>query len=1016
MLKLFYRTLLIMLVSGIGWLPNGVAQQYNFLYYSIQDGLAQSQVQTMFQDQDGYLWVGSLGGASRFDGREFINYSTDNGLVNNIVIAIIQDHENNLWFGGTGGITRFNGTAFTPYAFPEELSHIKVNAIIEDHDNRLWLGTDKGGIALFEEGEFTFYNTTHGLPSNNIRCVMQRANGSMLLATPKGVIQFNNGTFQPLTIAVGDENLTQFSVSDIIEDRNGTLWISTYGDGLLSYANDAIVQYNRNDVTTENKIVSESIRSLFEDREGNIWCASKNGISKFSNGVFTNFTTEEGLISDNVRCITEDSEGNIWIGSDGKGIAKFSSEAFVNYTTVDGLSSDLIMSFAEDTSGNLWFSTYGLGVCKYDGTTFTRYDVRNGLSNNTIWTSIVDSNNNIWFGTSEGVSKYDGQKFTQYNKRDSLTNTLVTTIFEDDNGLIWFGTQEGIFNYDGTSFKNISKQYPNIPSNIKIRKITRDQHSNLWFASSNGVYRFSNNVFHRLSVDDGLSHNDVYSIVEDFQGNLWMGTMSGLTYYNGETFKSLKIGDDYSSNFTNFLVFDDSNQLWIGTNKGVYELDLPYYLQEHRIELNHYTLLEGIKGLECNQNAAFKDRKGNLWFGTEGGAVNYIPSKRRATIKSFTPFTQIKALKLFLEETDWSKFADSLSARTGLPQSLSVKHHQNHFTFYYSGISLTNPKKVRYEYQLEGFDEDWLPVTDANFATYSNLPHGVFTFKVRARTYEDNWSQPVAFTFEILPPFWVTWWFYSLCILLGASIGWAIYRWRVNINNRKKATQQLVYKSKMLALEQQTLNSSMNRHFIFNALNSIQYYINRQDKIAANKYLTSFAKLIRKNLDSSQTNMVTLTEELERLELYLTLEHMRFKNKFSYEIAVDSTISTDAVKIPSMLLQPYVENSIWHGILPMEQPGKITVNVASTNGDDLTFTIIDNGIGINTSLENKSKHQQDHISKGMDITSGRINLLQKMTNQNIYINGPLEIKDDNNNSAGTKVEIVLPINAQEILN
>ena len=202
--------------------------------------------------------------------------------------------------------------------------------------------------------------------------------------------------------------------------------------------------------------------------------------------------------------------------------------------------------------------------------------------------------------------------------------------------------------------------------------------------------------------------------------------------------------------------------------------------------------------------------------------------------------------------------------------------------------------------------KDWYPPTKATFATYSNLPHGVYAFKVIAENAEGQWTPtPAIFNFEIKPAFWQTQWFVSLCVFLFILIVLLIYKWRLSVIKRKQHTQQLEYKSQLLSLEQKALNASMNRHFIFNALNSIQYYINSKDKLSANKYLTSFAKLIRKNLDSSQKNMIPLSEELERLQLYLQLEHMRFKNKFEYELLIDEAVDVDNIQVPTMLLQPY---------------------------------------------------------------------------------------------------------------
>jgi LytS/YehU family sensor histidine kinase len=234
---------------------------------------------------------------------------------------------------------------------------------------------------------------------------------------------------------------------------------------------------------------------------------------------------------------------------------------------------------------------------------------------------------------------------------------------------------------------------------------------------------------------------------------------------------------------------------------------------------------------------------------------------------------------------------------------------------------------------------------------------------------------------------------------------YGLFIMRINREKRERYQESLEFKAKLLTLEQQTLNASMNRHFIFNSLNSIQYFINTQDKLSANKFLSNFAKLIRKNLDSSAEDggLVSLQEELERLELYLSLEAMRFKDRFDYRISIDHRIDTESIKIPSMLFQPYVENSIIHGILPMnDQKGKIEV-VLKLEHNKLLVQIDDNGVGIDKSLQNKGLTSGDHQSKGMEITSKRIDILNKINETHYDIQGPFQRYDENRLINGTRV-------------
>ena len=266
----------------------------------------------------------------------------------------------------------------------------------------------------------------------------------------------------------------------------------------------------------------------------------------------------------------------------------------------------------------------------------------------------------------------------------------------------------------------------------------------------------------------------------------------------------------------------------------------------------------------------------------------------------------------------------------------------------------------------------------------------------------------MSFSFHIAPPFWLRWWFFVLCLLGAGSIAFAVMRFRSIRRARQEKTRQLMLRSRMLQLEQQALNANMNRHFIFNALNSIQFYINRQDRTAANRYLTSFAKLIRKNLDASRTDTTTLAEELERLDLYLVLEHMRFKDKFRYAIAVDPSVDTHRTELPAMMLQPYVENSIWHGILPMDRPGTVSIRVGPGIPGHVRITIQDDGIGVEESRDRKSSNGSDHISRGIEITKGRADVLRRLDIADIRISGPEQLHTPSGKPSGTRVTIELP--------
>jgi ligand-binding sensor domain-containing protein len=966
------------------------SQQYNFINYSIEEGLAQSQVRSICQDNNGYIWIGTLGGLSKFDGINFENFSTNDGLLNNQINAIYSDAKGNIWIGTNGGVSLYNGYEFKNYPFKDELAENSVLSIAEDRLGNIWFATDGGGVVYFNKEEFNYITMPNGAKNNYVRNIVSDSKGNVWLATRNGLARI-------------DEDL---NIHDILKGVNATqiiiegdeVWCSTFGKGVLHIKEDTTITYSLNE-----GLISSHIRGFAKRKDGSYWFVSKLGVTKFQNGLITNFTTKDGLKDHNIKCAIEDVDGNLFLGTDGGGLIKFTNDDFVSYTQEDAIGSNVVMSILEDGNRNIWLSTYGEGIGVFSSKGYFLFTDKEGLGNNTVWCSMVSSDNQLWAGTSNGVSVFDGTKFKTYNKKDGLDAKKIYALAEDHNRNIWIGTKEGVsvLNQNDGSIKNLG-----IGRNI--REIFIESKNYIWFCSSEGLFKYNVQTenFKVYTDKDGLPSESIMNIVRDEEGKYWVGTMNGLAVLNNEEIIPIEVPGNYASNNINFLQLDRYKNLWIGTNFGLYQLNISKGVEFSATDFTRYSNLDGLKSLECNQNASFIDSKGYLWFGTSYGLMKHQLKKGKTTVS--LPKIQLKNIRLFYENTDFSQYAEGVIEKTRLPKNLVLTYNKNHLTFDFVGIYHANPDKVKYRFKLEGFDEDWQPVTTSNFVTYSNIPSGEFTFKLIASTDLINWSEPKEFSFEVKPPFWFTWWFFVLSILFVSGVVYLIVLRMKRIKLAKRATQLLVDKSKMLALEQQALNASMNRHFIFNALNSIQFYINRQDKVAANKYLSSFAKLVRKNLDSSLVNEIYLDDEIERINLYLKLEQMRFQDKFSYTVNVDENIEPQTIKIPSMLLQPFIENSIWHGILPSNKHGSIKVDILLKD-NKLVINVKDDGIGIDVSIDNKKDKSQHHDSKGMELTKGRINLISKISNKDCAIKGPYQVYDENNEVAGTEVSIILTL-------
>jgi hypothetical protein len=342
-------------------------------------------------------------------------------------------------------------------------------------------------------------------------------------------------------------------------------------------------------------------------------------------------------------------------------------------------------------------------------------------------------------------------------------------------------------------------------------------------------------------------------------------------------------------------------------------------------------------------------------------------------------------------------------------ENLVLPSHYNTIAFYYRGICLTNPDKVLYQRKLEGLEKEWSTPSSEDYSKYANLAPGNYTFKFRSCNNEGIWnSKETSFAFRIKPPFYLTWWFLLFAALLVFAIIYIIFMLRI-YNIKKKQRIEFDRKVEMSKVELKALRAQMNPHFIFNSLNSIQHYIFNSKSEEAIKYLSKFARLVRLILNNSDKPTVTVGEDLDALRLYLELEQMRFEEKFDYEIIVDGSVDVDYDIMPPLLMQPYVENAILHGLNPMPVKGKLTIRLSSKN-NFLICTITDNGIGRERSAEIKRTMPFiKHKSLGMKITEDRLKILNEINSSqlSVIIN---DLKDANNRPLGTQVELFVPLN------
>lgn len=946
-------------------------QRYSFLNFSNNQGLPQSQIQCITQDNDGFLWVGTLGGLAKFNGKSFTTFSIDQGLFNNR-ISFVQFLQESIWVGHEGGVTEIHQNKAKSYPFGEKDINATVTDIV-DYKGTVVISTEGSGIYYVDHGKL------HKVLLKNEDAStcrdLQIINGVLYIGTRDGLYSTND--------LLNFRKITSFKSSSIsgIAVLNQEVYVSTFYKGLFK-SNPSLNKFDSIPLNNPDLYIG----SIRFDRKNQLWALSSNGILCLKKGKISFVLNEaNGLPSDAINCIYQDNDGSMWFGSEGKGLIRFANQDIVNYSTATGMPSELILSGKKIAPNRYYLGSYDKGAFEID---LKGNSKMLPIPASTIW-DIEQFDGKTWFATDLGLFSLSADnKVEQFNFKEFPTAIRVLKPFQ--NKLLVAG-EEMVGYIENNKLIKSEKIRFNINSDGNIRDIATYGNAFL-IATSKALYEVDFDLSKAKKIRSfkvGLA-----SVEVDNNNQVWLGTENGLYTYDGIVFKAKPISNRSGGRFINFLQ-SYQDLIFVGTNDGLYILRTS---QEEATIVKHYGAYNGLINLETNINSSFMD-KNYFWFGTIDGLARLTFNFQNYYFPIQKPKLSIQSVLVnFVEQNDFNR-------RNGL----KLNYTKNNLIINLEGIALDDPESVLYQYWLEGESDKWSPPSPNSTVILNNLSDGSYTLHVRAISGTKDFSDEITFPIEIQPPFWRTWWFY---LLVFVSIGLSIrYYFRMQIKRERDKNYKinLENKSRLLALEQQSLNASMNRHFIFNSLNSIQYFINTQDRLSANRYLTNFAKLIRKNLDSAAEgdNMVTLQQELERLELYLSLESMRFKDRFEYVIDADD-VDTEQVTVPAMLLQPFVENSIIHGILPDEtKKGKIEVLVRVI-GEQLEIIIDDNGIGIDFSMKKKADFRGDHKSQGMEITSKRIDLIREMWNKDYELIGPFQMENSDRSIKGTRVLIKIP--------
>ncbi|MCH8330387.1 MAG: histidine kinase [Bacteroidetes bacterium] len=1013
--RFFTVALFIFLLVAIGQAQDSrpVIKKHNFISFSTGDGLAQSQVRSVYMDSRGYLWAATNGGLSRYNGLTFENYYSQDGLSGN-----------------------------------------QVNDILEDNNGNIWIATENGLDVLIQgmktDGKHLIYNFSemNGLPGKEARCIYKAENGDLWFGFDNGVAYLDNDRntinaengkveFQPIHLeqgsalkdprvncitGKGDEIYIGYQLN-VVKWTNGTAKVFELRDDMTSLkslhplTDGAVIIGSNNGIFTlytgglfdnqpiKNRLEGMTVYDIFIKESQTIWFGTDKGLYsyKYNDGSrdWASFTVNEGLSSNIIFKITADEKNNLWLGTNGGGLVKFSGQRFTRYTLKAGEEISLVSAIVQDKRNRIWFGSFS-GLYIMEDEMISPFVISNFFRQFSVSSLLEDKKENLWYGIVDyGVFRYNGISFIQYTTSEGLVDDHITCMLESNN-VIWFGSTNGLSILDNGSFINYNAQ-----NGLKVENIytiSGSSDGTHWIGSDEGLIKATgdpdNLVFRMYTTEDGLPNNRVKSIATSASG-IWVATDEGLGFFNGQQFDHVTMVDGLSSNVVNSVLNDNNGNIWLGTNVGIDRLALDEYERNGKKKIRNYGKNEGFTGIECNPDAIMIDSDQNIWFGTIKGAVRYNPEED--VVYDVAPDLQLVGVRLFFESVEWSDYSDSINNISGLPVNLALKYDQNYLTFDFLGINLSSPEKVKYQHQLIGFDQDWMPPSGDRSVTYSNLPPGKYTFKVRASNDQETWSeQPLAFSFMIKPPFWSTAWFLFLTITISLLLVVMIL---YSIFNRKVKQKEL--DKRIANLKLNAMRAQMNPHFVFNSLNSIQNFINKNDEESANIYLAKFASLMRFILENSRKSDISVAEEIGSLRLYLELEKLRFKDKFDYSIEVDPDINQEEHLIPAMLIQPDVENAINHGIMHLHGGGRINISM-KLEGEKIICIIEDNGVGRIKADELKSKQMINHRSAAMGITKERLEILNTIRNNSMSVKIH-DMLDVNKEAAGTKVEISIPV-------
>lgn len=959
--KVFF--ILILLVFGDH--SNCYSQTFSIQQYTTEDGLPGSTTYSIVQDKNKMLWFATDGGVCKFDGLDFQPLKDE--TLQGEIIKIIYGSDNSLWMIDLALQASFldleNGKISR---FDEQLSKFPVYNVFEDLNQKYWFLHPKNASIIVESDSLDskpHYKIFKEKSLAGLKSILSINQDNTILIGRKGVNHFINyeHSFHPFKEKIPSKNFPLFAVN--------------YGDSVLLSTNNRIYSFALNEYILHpsfsqiNNFLDAGINNLFFDSEQNLWVATRDGIiylKKQEDGSTKIFHLLKGYTT---QSIFEDHENNFWIPTQQEGVFKLSSNNIAVYKNKKYGDRVSVVHAISDDKILVGYNNNGLVVL--DENLNTTHEKKLSVSNEEIYDLKYDSiQNELYVVANLGIFNIDNESFEAFPL--TYTKGYKTCAINSKNE-IWVGT------FSATSiYQKGKKDIPVLP--IRTYSIYFDQNDHAWVGTVEGLFFCKNQDCEKIPIPE--LYGDIRDLQMDENNVLWIATQSNgvFLYKDGKVLQHLTSQSGLSSNNCHQILFD--NQLaWIATNNGISKINTQNFQTK---------IIRKDDGLPSNEVKFLHSKNGKIFAATSKGLAIFAKDFNTYSKPPHLSFTGIQV-----------KNRDTI-----ILSEYELSHRQNNIKINFNGTTFKNAKAVQYEYKMSPINEEWVS-SNANVISFPALPFGKHDFLVRAKSLNSGWSGIQKISFFVKKAYWETWWFYGVVALISFLTGAKFLQIVFDQIKKRNEIQQNLKSSQLTALRAQ-----MNPHFIFNALNSIQDFIIQEDKRSANRYLSKFSKLMRNVLDASDKNKILLKKEIEYLELYLSLESLRIDDEFEYKFDIDSSINVNNILIPSMLLQPYVENALKHGL--MHRNGKKKLNIRFSKNcpmegwdkDHLFCEIEDNGIGREASMKINEQNGRIYQSKAMSLTQDRIDLLNSADTSKLGLKID-DLKNEDGSAAGTKVNICI---------